>query len=81
MTAFYSVRSELALSEQLECNLLAGGRLDIDPGEMPFSHAVYSRNRARLPDRGIGQRLFDEAACAGAADGPRRSRISAGTES
>jgi len=58
--ALYSVRSERALCEELEYNLLFRWFLDMDPIEPSFEPTVFTKNRERILKHGVGQQLFHE---------------------
>jgi transposase len=60
LIALYSVRSERAFCEELEYNLLFRWFLDMDLVEPSFDPTVFTKNRARLLRRRVGQELFDE---------------------
>jgi transposase len=48
---FYSARSERMLIEQLEYNLLFQWFVGMEMDEAVWNHAVYSKNRDRLPNK------------------------------
>ena len=60
MIALYSVRSEHALSEELEYSLLYRWFLDMELMERNFDATVFTKNRPRLMDHDVGRALFDE---------------------
>jgi len=60
LIALYTVRSERAFCEELEYNLLFRWFLDIDLVERSFDPTVFTKNRKRLLEHGVGQALFDE---------------------
>ena len=60
LIALYTVRSERAFCEELEYNLLFRWFLDMGLMERSFDPAVFTKNRKRLLEHGVGQALFDE---------------------
>jgi hypothetical protein len=58
--AFYSVRSERLLCEQLDYNLLYRWFLDMDKAEERIDHSTFSRNRARLLEHEVAARFLAE---------------------
>ena len=58
--SLYSVRSERAFREELECNLLFRWFLDMNLMERSFDPTVFTKNRKRLLEHRVGQALFDE---------------------
>ena len=56
--AFYTVRSERMLCEQLEYNLLFRWFLDMDMTEPAIDHTTFSRNRERLLSHDVAGRFF-----------------------
>ena len=60
LIALYSVRSERALCEELDDNLLFRWVLDMELLEPSFDPTVFTRNRERLLRYKVGQQLFDE---------------------
>src|SRR5437868_15345815 len=66
LISLYSVRSERAFCEELDYHLLFRWFLDMNLIEPSFDPTTFTKNRARLLEHAIGQRLFDEVV--GAAD-------------
>jgi transposase len=64
LIALFSVRSERALCEELDYNLLFRWFLDMGVFEPSFNVTVFTKNRQRLLERQIGQQLFDEVVAA-----------------
>jgi transposase len=68
LMAFYTVRSERMLCEQLEYNLLFRWFLDMDMTEPAIDHTTFSRNRERLLSHDVAARFFsivvEQARCA-----------------
>ncbi len=60
LQAFYSVRSERQLVEQLEYNLLFRWFVGLGMDDAVWNHAVFSKNRARLLNSEVAQRFFAE---------------------
>ena len=60
LIALYSVRSERAFCEELDYHLLFRWFLDMDLIEPSFDPTTFTKNRGRLLEHAIGQRLFDE---------------------
>ncbi len=60
LIALYSVRSERALCEQLDYNLLFRWFLDMELLEPSFDPTSFTKNRERLLKHTVGQQLFDE---------------------
>ena len=60
LICLYSVRSERAFCEELEYNLLFRWFLDMNLMERSFDPTVFTKNRRRLLEHGIGQALFDQ---------------------
>ena len=60
MVALYSMRSKRAFCEELAYNLLRRWFLDMKLMERSFDATVFTKNRARLMDYGVGRSLFDE---------------------
>ncbi len=60
LIALYSVRSERAFCEELEYNLLFRWFLDMSLIEPSFDATSFTKNRQRLLEHQVGQRLFDE---------------------
>jgi transposase len=58
LMAFYTVRSERMLCEQLEYNLLFRWFLDMDMTEPAIDHTTFSRNRERLLSHDVAGRFF-----------------------
>ncbi len=59
LIALYSVRSERALCEELDYNLLWRWFLDMGLIEQSFDPTVFTKNRRRLLDHEVGRALFD----------------------
>lgn len=59
LMAFFSVRSERQLCEQLSYNMLFRWFLDMDMVEKPFDHSVFSHNRERLIEHEVARRFFE----------------------
>jgi len=64
LIALYSVRSERAFCEELDYHLLFRWFLDMNLIEPSFDPTTFTKNRARLLEHAIGQRLFDEVVAA-----------------
>src|SRR6266542_6414257 len=60
LISFYSVRSERAFCEELDYNLLFRWFLDMELIEPSFDATVFTKNRRRLLEHEVGQRLFDQ---------------------
>src|SRR5215208_3682722 len=60
LIALYSVRSERAFCEELDYHLLFRWFLDMNLMEPSFDATTFTKNRQRLLEQEIGQRLFDE---------------------
>ena len=60
LQAFYSVRSERQLVEQLEYNLLFRWFVGLGMDDAVWNHAVFSKNRDRLLNSDVAQRFFTE---------------------
>ena len=60
LIALYSVRSERAFCEELDYNLLFRWFLDMQLMERSFDPTVFTKNRKRLLEHRVGQKLFDE---------------------
>jgi len=60
LQAFYSVRSERQLVEQLDYNLLFGWFVGLGMDDAVWNHAVFSKNRDRLLTSEVAQRFFAE---------------------
>jgi transposase/ribosomal protein S6E (S10) len=58
LQVFYSVRSERLLMEQLDYNLLFRWFVGLEMDEPVWNHAVFSKNRDRLLNQEIAQKLF-----------------------
>ena len=58
LMAFYSVRSERLLCEQLDYNLLFRWFLDMDMAEESIDHSTFSRNRARLLEHEVAAKFL-----------------------
>jgi transposase len=69
LIALYSVRSERAFCEELDYHLLFRWFLDMNLIEPSFDPTTFTKNRARLLEHAIGQRLFDEVVGAAHARG------------
>jgi len=55
---FYSVRSERMLIEQLQYNLLFRWFVGMETDEAAWNHAVFGKNRERLPNEEIAEGFF-----------------------
>src|ERR671917_680664 len=64
LIALYSVRSERAFCEELDYHLLFRWFLGMRLVEPSFDPTTFTKNRARLLEHAIGQRLFDEVVAA-----------------
>jgi transposase len=60
LQAFYSVRSERQLVEQLDYNLLFRWFVGLGMDDPVWNHAVFSKNRDRLLTSEVAQRFFAE---------------------
>jgi len=60
LLAFYSVRSERQLVEQLDYNLLFRWFVGLGMDDAVWNHAVFSKNRDRLLNADVAQRFFAE---------------------
>ena len=58
LQAFYSVRSERQLVEQLDYNLLFRWFVGLGMDDAVWNHAVFSKNRDRLLNSEVAQRFF-----------------------
>jgi transposase len=58
LQAFYSVRSERQLVEQLDYNLLFRWFVGLGMDDAVWNHAVFSKNRDRLLNADVAQRFF-----------------------
>jgi transposase len=58
LIAFYSLRSERMLCEQLGYNMLFRWFLDMDMTRMPFDHSTFSKNRERIMDHDVAREFF-----------------------
>ena len=58
LQVFYSVRSERLLMEQLNYNLLFRWFVGLEIDDGVWSHAVFSKNRDRLLNQDLAQKLF-----------------------
>src|SRR6202051_949877 len=58
LQAFYSVRSERQLVEQLDYNLLFGWFVGLGMDDAVWNHAVFSKNRDRLLTSEVAQQFF-----------------------
>jgi transposase len=59
LIALYSVRSERAFCEELDYHLLFRWFLDMNLIEPSFDASTFAKNRGRLLEHAVGQRLFD----------------------
>jgi transposase len=59
LQAFYSVRSERQLVEQLDYNLLFRWFVGLGMDDAVWHHAVFSKNRERLLTSDVAQAFFD----------------------
>jgi transposase len=64
LMAFYSVRSERLLSEQLDYNRLFRWFLDMDMAEESIDHSTFSRNRERLLEHDLAAKFLAEIVAA-----------------
>ncbi len=60
LQAFYSVRSERQLVEQLDYNLLFRWFVGLGMDDGVWNHAVFSKNRDRLLTSALAQQFFAE---------------------
>jgi transposase len=60
LQAFYSVRSERQLVEQLDYNLLFRWFVGLGMDDAVWNHAVFSKNRDRLLNSEVAQQFFAE---------------------
>jgi transposase len=60
LMAFYSIRSERLLCEQIDYNLLYRWFLDMDMSEDGIDHSTFSRNRARLLEHEVAAKFLAE---------------------
>jgi len=58
LQAFYSIRSERLLMEQLEYNLLFRWFVGLEIDDGVWNHAVFSKNRERLLNQEMAQLFF-----------------------
>src|SRR5512140_1419358 len=58
LQVFYSVRSERLLMEQLNYNLLFRWFVGLEIDDPVWNHAVFSKNRDRLLNQDLAQRIF-----------------------
>jgi transposase len=58
LQAFYSIRSERLLMEQLDYNLLFRWFVGLEMDDPVWDHAVFSKNRDRLLNQEMAQRFF-----------------------
>jgi transposase len=58
LMAFYGIRSEVQLCEQLQYNMLFRWFLDMDMMEVPFDHCAFSDNRERLLKHDAAGKFF-----------------------
>ena len=58
LQAFYTIRSETQLMEQLDYNLLFRWFLDMNADEPTFDASSFSRNRDRLLDHDVAAKFF-----------------------
>lgn len=58
LQAFYSIRSERLLMEQLDYNLLFRWFVGLEIDDTVWDHAVFSKNRDRLLNQEMAQRFF-----------------------
>src|SRR5215210_8059407 len=69
LIALYSVRSERAFCEELDYHLLFRWFLDMNLMEPSFDATTFTKNRQRLLEHDLGQRLFDEVVARARAEG------------
>jgi len=60
LQAFYSVRSERQLVEQLDYNLLFRWFVGLSMDDAVLNYAVFSKNRDQLLNSEVAQRFFTE---------------------
>src|SRR5260370_19088294 len=60
LISLYSVRSERALCEQLDYDLLFRWFLGMNMIEPSFDPSTFSKNRARLLEHNVAQQFFDQ---------------------
>jgi transposase len=60
LQVFYSIRSERMLVEQIDYNLLFRWFVGLGMDDAVWNHAVFSKNRDRLPSSEVAQRFFAE---------------------
>lgn len=60
LQALYSIRSERALCEQIEFNLLFRWFVGLSMGDRVFDHSTFSKNRERLMGGGLAESFFGE---------------------
>src|SRR5580704_15079683 len=60
LQAFYSIRSERQLVEQLDYNLLFRWFVGLGMDDAVWNHAVFSKNRDRLLTSAVAQQFFGE---------------------
>jgi transposase len=58
LQAFYSIRSERLLMEQMDYNLLFRWFVGLEMDDRVWDHAVFSKNRDRLLNQEMAQRFF-----------------------
>src|ERR1022692_5072161 len=58
LQAFYSIRSERQLVEQLDYNLLFRWFVGLGMDDAVWNHAVFSKNRDRLLNSEVAQQFF-----------------------
>ena len=63
LISLYSIRSERAFCQELDCNLLYRWFLDMDLMEPSFAATVFTKNRRRLLRHKVGRKLFEEVIC------------------
>src|ERR1700752_1656440 len=63
LQAFYTVRSERQLMEQLDYNLLFRWFVGLSPDEPVWDATVFCKNRDRLLDGDIAAKFFASAIC------------------
>jgi transposase len=69
LIALYSVRSERAFCEERDYHLLFRWFLDMNLMEPSFDATTFTKNRRRLLEHDLGQRLFDEVVARARAEG------------
>src|ERR1700688_2335539 len=60
LQAFYSIRSERQLVEQIDYNLLFRWFVGLGMDDAVWNHAVFSKNRDRLLSSAVAQQFFSE---------------------